>query len=111
MPSDTTAVINVAGVNILNPMNRWNDEFKKDVWNSRVDTTKILANAVRNSDVKYFGQISGVAYYKPDDKEYTENDKCEKYDYLSGTKTFYFILFYFLIYFLFVFFVELILFL
>ncbi|KAF7996747.1 hypothetical protein HCN44_002393 [Aphidius gifuensis] len=83
LPKSTSAVINVAGVNILDPLYRWNDDFKKQVWDSRIRTTKILTNAIRNSDVKYFGQISGVAYYPPDGKEYSEDDKCQKYDYLS----------------------------
>ncbi|CAG5095690.1 Similar to SDR39U1: Epimerase family protein SDR39U1 (Bos taurus) [Cotesia congregata] len=69
LPEDTTDVINVSGQNILDPMKRWNEEFKNDVWNSRVRTTKLLANAVnKKSDVKSFLTISGVAYYKPDDK-------------------------------------------
>ncbi|KAG8034727.1 hypothetical protein G9C98_007803 [Cotesia typhae] len=71
--------------NILDPMKRWNEEFKNEVWNSRVRTTKILANAVnKKPNIKSFLTISGVAYYKPDDnKEYNEYDKCEPYDYLS----------------------------
>ncbi|KAK0163605.1 hypothetical protein PV327_007271 [Microctonus hyperodae] len=83
LPGDTTHVINVAGQNILDPKKKWTKEFKKIVWDSRVGTTKSLAKAVANSDVKFFATISGVAYYKPNDKEYTEYDKCEKYDFLS----------------------------
>lgn len=83
-PDDTTHVINVAGQNILDPTKRWTKEFKKIVWNSRVRTTRALAKAVANSDVKFFATVSGVAYYKPNDEEYTEYDKCEKYDFLSG---------------------------
>ncbi|XP_008543283.1 epimerase family protein SDR39U1 [Microplitis demolitor] len=85
LPKDTTDVINVAGQNILDPMKRWNEEFKNEVWDSRIRTTKTLAQAInRKPDVKSFVTISGVAYYKPDDtKEYTEYDKCEPYDYLS----------------------------
>ncbi|KAK0090375.1 hypothetical protein PV325_001149 [Microctonus aethiopoides] len=83
LPDDTTHVINVAGQNILDPTKRWTKEFKKIVWDSRVRTTRSLARAVANSDVKFFATVSGVAYYKPNDEEYTEYDKCEKYDFLS----------------------------
>lgn len=84
LPENTTHVINVAGQNILDPTKIWNEKFKKHVWDSRVNTNKSLARAIQNSDVKFFGTISGVAYYQPNDKEWTEYDKCEKYDYLSG---------------------------
>ena len=84
LPKDTTAVINVAGQNILDPTRRWTRGFKQNVWNSRVETTKTLAKAVAHTDAKVFVNISGVAYYPPDGKEYTEDDKCQPYDYLSG---------------------------
>jgi hypothetical protein len=35
-------------------------------------------------DTKAFITISGVSYYPPDGKEYSEDDKCSKYDFLSG---------------------------
>lgn len=84
LPSDTSAVINVAGQNILDFTQRWTPEFKKNVWDSRVTTTENLAKAVANSQAKAFVTISGVAYYPPDGKEYTEYDDCAKYDFLSG---------------------------
>lgn len=84
LPNDTTAVINVAGLNILDFAQRWSPGFKQNVFNSRVKTTQELAKAVACSDAKAFVTISGVAYYPPDGKEYTEDDKCEKYDFLSG---------------------------
>ncbi|XP_063976724.1 epimerase family protein SDR39U1 isoform X2 [Diachasmimorpha longicaudata] len=83
LPKDTTAVINVAGQNILDPTKRWGKDFKTEVWDSRVNTTRALAEAVKNSGAEVFATVSGVAYYKPNDKEWTEDDKCEKYDYLS----------------------------
>nr|XP_033339612.1 epimerase family protein SDR39U1 isoform X1 [Megalopta genalis] len=84
LPEDTSAVINVAGQNVLDPMQRWSEGFKQNIANSRVQTTKSLAKAVVNTKANVFVTISGVAYYKPNDKiEYTEEDKCEKYDYLS----------------------------
>ncbi|XP_078038278.1 epimerase family protein SDR39U1 isoform X2 [Augochlora pura] len=81
---DTSAVINVAGQNVLDPMQRWSEGFKQNIVNSRVQTTKSLAKAVVNTKANAFVTISGVAYYKPDDKiEYTEENMCEKYDFLS----------------------------
>lgn len=84
LPKNTTAVINVAGQNILDMKQRWSSGFKQNVWNSRVETTKTLARAVSSSSVKVFVTISGVAYYPPDDKEYDEYSVCENYDFLSG---------------------------
>ncbi|XP_076280911.1 epimerase family protein SDR39U1 [Lasioglossum baleicum] len=85
LPEDTSAVINVAGQNVLDPMQRWSEGFKQNVIHSRVQTTKSLANATLNTKANVFVSISGVAYYKPDDNiEYTEESKCEKYDFLSG---------------------------
>lgn len=84
LPENTTAVINVAGQNILDPKQRWSEGFKQNVINSRVETTKSLAKAITNTKANVFITISGVSYYKPNDTEYTEENKCEKYDFLSG---------------------------
>ncbi|XP_024940198.1 epimerase family protein SDR39U1 isoform X4 [Cephus cinctus] len=83
LPEDISAVINVAGQNILDPRCRWTPGFKQNVWNSRVYTTKTLAKAVVHTKAETFATISGVAYYKPSEIEYTEDSKCEKYDFLS----------------------------
>ncbi|XP_012286099.1 epimerase family protein SDR39U1 [Orussus abietinus] len=83
LPADISGVINVAGQNVLDPLKRWSPKFKEEVWDSRVQTTKILASAIVKTNAEVFTTISGVAYYKPSDKIYTENTKCEKYDFLS----------------------------
>ncbi|XP_076173473.1 epimerase family protein SDR39U1 isoform X1 [Ptiloglossa arizonensis] len=83
LPENTTAVINVAGQNVLDPKQRWSEGFKQSVINSRVKTTKLLAKAIVNTKASIFATISGVAYYKPNAMEYTEESKCEKYDFLS----------------------------
>ncbi|XP_043263966.1 epimerase family protein SDR39U1 isoform X2 [Colletes gigas] len=83
LPANTTAVINVAGQNVLDPKQRWTEGFKQNVLNSRVRTTEFLAKAIINTKAHVFLTISGVAYYKPNDVEYTEECKCEKYDFLS----------------------------
>ncbi|XP_011505764.1 PREDICTED: epimerase family protein SDR39U1 [Ceratosolen solmsi marchali] len=83
LPKDTNAVINVTGLNILDFKQRWTKEFKQNILNSRIQTSKNLAKALQNIDTKVFITISGVSYYPADGKEYSENDKCEKYDFFS----------------------------
>ncbi|XP_032672328.1 epimerase family protein SDR39U1 isoform X2 [Odontomachus brunneus] len=80
---NTSAVINLAGQNVLDPTQRWSPGFKQNVRNSRVKTTKALADAIQNTKATIFMTISGVAYYKPNDTIYTEDSKCESYDFLS----------------------------
>lgn len=62
LPTGVNAVINLAGQNILDPMQRWTPGFKQNVWNSRVNTTLTLAKAIEQADVKpsAFITISGV---------------------------------------------------
>ncbi|XP_050463207.1 epimerase family protein SDR39U1 isoform X3 [Cataglyphis hispanica] len=83
LPEDTSAVVNVAGQNILDPTQRWSSGFKQNVRNSRIKTTKALADAIKSTKATVFTTISGVAYYKPNDTIYTEENKCEPYDFLS----------------------------
>lgn len=83
LPENTSAVINVAGQNVLDPMQRWTPGFKQNVRNSRVKTTKALADSIQNTKATVFATISGVAYYKPNGTVYTEESKCESYDFLS----------------------------
>ncbi|XP_011141428.1 epimerase family protein SDR39U1 isoform X2 [Harpegnathos saltator] len=83
LPENTSAVINLAGQNILDPTQRWSSGFKQNVKNSRVKTTKTLADAIQNTKATVFLTISGVAYYKPNGNVYTEDNKCEPYDFLS----------------------------
>lgn len=74
LPSDTTAVINLAGRNILQP-GLWTDSFKKEVYTSRVETNRLLAQAIDEAKTKprSFVTVSGVGYYKPcETTEYTE---------------------------------------
>lgn len=62
IPPNTQAVINVAGENVLNPLKRWNEDFIEEVTASRVETTKLLANAIEQSSEKpkIFISMSGV---------------------------------------------------
>jgi len=83
LPEDTSAVINVAGQNVLDPKQRWSPGFKQNVRNSRIKTTKALADSIQSTKATVFATISGVAYYKPNDTVYMEESKCESYDFLS----------------------------
>lgn len=40
LPESTTAVVSLAGQNVLDPMRRWTEGFKQNVWASRVNTTQ-----------------------------------------------------------------------
>ncbi|XP_066589094.1 epimerase family protein SDR39U1 [Prorops nasuta] len=84
LPDDTSAVINVAGQNVLDLKHRWSSGFKQNVRNSRVETTKLLRDATIASKAFVFATISGVGYYKPSEEiEYTEDIVCQPYDFLS----------------------------
>lgn len=86
LPDNTTAVVNLAGQNVLDLKQKWNAGFKQNIWNSRVNTTAALAKAIVNASKKpkVFVSISGVGIYKPSkDNEYTEEAKVEEYDFLS----------------------------
>lgn len=85
LPQDTTAVVNVAGQNVLDPARRWTPGFKQNVWNSRINSSKAIVKAIQGANVKpdVFVNVSGVSLYKPSDKVYTEDDKGQDYDYMS----------------------------
>lgn len=62
LPKNTSAVVNVAGENVLNPFKRWNEDFKKKVFSSRVEITNLLARAIEDAEEKpnVFVSMSGV---------------------------------------------------
>jgi uncharacterized protein len=51
-------VINLAGAPILK---RWNDSYKKEIYHSRIDTTRKIVTAIKHSDRKPRVFISGSA--------------------------------------------------
>lgn len=87
LPEDVTAVVNLAGQNVLDPMRRWTPGFKQNVRNSRVNTTHTLAQAIikAKQKPKVFVSISGVGIYKPSTTvEYDEDsDVSLPFDFLS----------------------------
>ena len=63
--NNSYAVINLAGANIIN---RWSDSYKKVLYNSRIDTTRALVNAMKKCEIKpqIFISTSAVGIYKND---------------------------------------------
>lgn len=47
--SQSDVVVNLAGANIIA---RWTKEYKKEIYNSRIDTTKALIQAIENAKIK-----------------------------------------------------------
>ncbi|KAJ8924563.1 hypothetical protein NQ315_000712 [Exocentrus adspersus] len=87
LPKDTTAVVNLAGQNVMDFKRRWTPGFKQNVFNSRINTTICLAKVIEEAEKKpsVFVSMSGVGAYKPDSqKEYTEDSECEEFDFFSG---------------------------
>ncbi|CAL4132241.1 unnamed protein product [Meganyctiphanes norvegica] len=85
-PENTTAVVNVAGQNILDPTRRWTEGFKQNVWASRVNTTRYMAQVIQEKDVKpsCFVVSSGVGFYPPSNTvEYSEDGPGGDFDFLS----------------------------
>lgn len=86
LPKDTTAVVNLAGQNVLDPTRRWTAGFKQNVWSSRVNSTAELVKAIQRASHKpeVFVNVSGVSLYKPSDSVvYTEDHPGEDYDFMS----------------------------
>jgi len=89
LPSGTVAVVNSAGRNVLDPLKRWNDQFKQEVYDSRVKTNSVLASAIARARVKpvAFVTMSGVGYYPPSDLTCDENSPGGQHDFLSRLVT------------------------
>ena len=75
------AVVNLAGRHILDPRRRWNADYRAEVINSRVDTTKLLVDAMNASAAppEVFVSTAGKCFYgtrELDDREsYPELDE------------------------------------
>lgn len=78
IPKNTKAVVNLAGQNVLDYFHRWTDDFKAEVYNSRIGTAELWKNLIMKSKLqhrpKVFIQISGIGYYPPQaDNIYNED--------------------------------------
>lgn len=79
--------VNLAGENIMNPLRWWNESYKNDLFSSRVNTTRILAQAIAASPAppQSWVLVTGIACYKPSlQTHYTEESKWTPFDFLSG---------------------------
>ncbi|XP_018613611.2 epimerase family protein SDR39U1 [Scleropages formosus] len=78
--------VNLAGEILLNPFRRWNESYKKELFSSRIDTTRSLVQAIASSSSppKSWVLVTGVACYKPSrTAEYSEESEWTPYDFLS----------------------------
>lgn len=60
---DVDSIINLAGTNVAGK--RWSDEFKQEIYNSRVENTKLFVDALAlcKNRPESFINASGVGYY------------------------------------------------
>ncbi len=69
------SVVHLAGESVLSK--RWNDEFKKTIYDSRIETTQTLVNAIERATVKpkAFICASAIGFYDNSDftSEFTES--------------------------------------
>lgn len=79
---DCDIVINLNGANIIN---RWTESYKKLLYNSRIDSTQALVNAMEKLEhkPKVFISTSAVGIYK-NDKVYDESSKEFANDFLGN---------------------------
>ena len=50
LPLNTTAVVNLAGQNVLDYFHRWTDNFKAKVYDSRIESAKAFKKAIEKCD-------------------------------------------------------------
>jgi len=73
-------VINLAGAPILK---RWSKAYKQTLFNSRIQTTQKLVNAINQSSIKHFISTSAIGIY-PDNKACDENSTEMADDFLAN---------------------------
>ncbi|CAF1070619.1 unnamed protein product [Adineta ricciae] len=80
------AIVNLAGAPLIS-FQRWTDEYKNEVIQSRIGTTKAFVDFIRDlkeDKPEVYVSMSGVGYYKPDPvREYTESSEGGDFDFLS----------------------------
>lgn len=54
----------------------WTENFKREVYTSRIDSNKLLVDAIHKAEVKprSFVTVSGVGYYKPSETDEYDED-------------------------------------
>ncbi|XP_055615540.1 epimerase family protein SDR39U1 [Toxorhynchites rutilus septentrionalis] len=85
LPEGTSAVVNLAGQNVLDPTRFWTPGYKQNVWNSRINTTAACARAIERATVKprAFVSIVGVSHYPAGPQPNTEESKTVEFDFMS----------------------------
>jgi uncharacterized protein (TIGR01777 family) len=84
LTDEVDVVINLAGEPL--DQNRWNDEVKNEIYNSRINTTKTLVDYINNSKTSpsLLISCSAVGYYgSSDNKIFTEKDSSPQNDFPS----------------------------
>jgi len=76
---DCDILINLCGAPIIQ---RWNKKIKKEIYDSRIQTTKKLVQALENSNIKHFISTSAVGYYK-DEELFDEYNAKNSSDFLG----------------------------
>uniref|UniRef100_A0A5S6QXL5 DUF1731 domain-containing protein n=1 Tax=Trichuris muris TaxID=70415 RepID=A0A5S6QXL5_TRIMR len=68
LPTDCVGVVNLAGANIGDPLRRWTTQYKEEVYSSRINTTKLLAEVLQRYPSKSvaFVTASAIGIYPPD---------------------------------------------
>ncbi|XP_077154266.1 epimerase family protein SDR39U1 isoform X2 [Ranitomeya variabilis] len=80
------AVVNLSGENVMNPLKRWTDQFKQEVIGSRIETTRIITQAISKSPnpPHTWVVLTGVGYYPPSNtQQYSEDSPGGNADFLS----------------------------
>ena len=54
------ALVNLSGEYILNPFRFWNENYKKDVYDSRIGTNQLLVDVMSKSKTNCFSQESSL---------------------------------------------------
>ncbi|XP_041987108.1 epimerase family protein SDR39U1 [Aricia agestis] len=86
LPSNTSAVVNLAGQQFMDFTKMWTPGFKQNVLNSRVFTTKSLSKAIRQCEKKpdVFVLVTGVGAYEPSESnKYDESSPSTGTDFFS----------------------------
>ncbi|XP_069616991.1 epimerase family protein SDR39U1 [Ranitomeya imitator] len=80
------AVVNLSGENVMNPLKRWTEQFKQEVIGSRIETTRIISQAISKSPnpPHTWVVLTGVGYYPSSNtQQYSEDSPGGNADFLS----------------------------
>ncbi|WP_370088868.1 TIGR01777 family oxidoreductase [Ekhidna sp.] len=74
------AIIHLAGAGVSDK--RWSDAWKKEIYNSRIDSTRLLKDkvSVLNPNLKHFISASAIGYYGWDSGDTLVDESSEKGD-------------------------------